>query len=270
MIDFKSIIAGSKLYNFHAHTQFCDGHAPMEDFIVEAIAQGFTDFGFSPHSPVTFETSCNMSRDSVDDYLKEIERLRAKYSSKINIYASMEIDYTNELGPADPYFQNIPLDYRIGSLHYIPSFDNSNEYVDIDGSPEHFKIKMKKYFHEDVEAVIKSFYAQSFKMIEHGGFDIIGHFDKVGYNASTYREGVDEEPWYDQLVIDTFEAIMDYHYIVEINTKSWVPRNRFFPNLKYFGMLKKYNAPVVFNSDSHYPTMIDAGREEAMKLYDML
>jgi histidinol-phosphatase (PHP family) len=63
---------------------------------------------------------------------------------------------------------------------------------------------------------------------------------------------------------------MDYHYIVEINTKSWVPRNRFFPNLKYFGMLKKYNAPVVFNSDSHYPTMIDAGREEAMKLYDML
>lgn len=31
MIDFKEIAAKSSLYNFHSHTQYCDGRAPMED-----------------------------------------------------------------------------------------------------------------------------------------------------------------------------------------------------------------------------------------------
>ena len=37
MIDFKKIIKNSRLYNFHSHTQFCDGHAPMEEFVEEAV-----------------------------------------------------------------------------------------------------------------------------------------------------------------------------------------------------------------------------------------
>ena len=35
MIDFKRIAKESKLYNFHSHSPYCDGHAPIEDFIKE-------------------------------------------------------------------------------------------------------------------------------------------------------------------------------------------------------------------------------------------
>ena len=41
------------MYNFHSHTNFCDGAAPPEDYIVEAIKQGFKSYGFSaaPEKP---------------------------------------------------------------------------------------------------------------------------------------------------------------------------------------------------------------------------
>ena len=48
MIDFKGITQRTQLYNFHSHTQFCDGRAAMHDFVVAAIEQGFTDYGFRP------------------------------------------------------------------------------------------------------------------------------------------------------------------------------------------------------------------------------
>ena len=55
MIDFKNIAATSKLYNFHSHTQFCDGHAEMPEFAAKAAEMGFSHYGFSPHSPVPIE-----------------------------------------------------------------------------------------------------------------------------------------------------------------------------------------------------------------------
>lgn len=270
MVDLLKITGDSELYNFHTHTQFCDGHATMEEFVVEAINENFKLLGFSPHAPIPLESPCNMSRDSVPDYLAEIERLRGIYGQHIHICASMEIDYVDGFGAFDRFFGNLPLDYRIGSVHFIPSFDNPNEYVDIDGSIEKFKEKMRKYFHHDIERVVKSFYKQSMDMIDCGGFEVIGHFDKIGNNASMFRYGIDEEAWYDQLVIDLFENIMDHHLTVEINTKAYMSSNRFFPNLKYFGMLKKYKAPIIINSDAHHPHLLNSGRQEALHLYNVL
>ena len=107
-------------------------------------------------------------------------------------------------------------------------------------------------------------------MIESGNFDIIGHFDKIGFNASCFKPGIEDEKWYNDLVKETFDAIMDCKYWIEINTKAYANNNRFFPNIKYWKWLVDYNAPVLFNSDVHFPELINAGREEAMELYSKL
>ena len=268
MIDFKQIAKDSQFYSFHNHTPFCDGHAPIEDFIVEAISNRFTHYGVSPHSPLPFSSSANMSREHVADYLTEMNRLKAEYGKQIHLFTSMEVDFLDEWGPSSPYFQNLPLDYRIGSVHFIPSF-NSDEYVDIDGDFQNFSRKMKRYFEGDIERVVRSFYAQSEKMVEMGGFDIIGHFDKIGHNASLYCPGIEEQPWYARLVERLFEAIMDHHLVIEINTKKWVTDHRLFPHVRYFKMLKRYGAPVLFNSDAHFPQFINSGRMEAMHCYEL-
>ena len=271
MFDFQQITRETDLYNLHTHTQFCDGHAPMEDFVIEAIEMGFTHLGFSPHSPISVDSPCNMSPESVQQYFDEMERLRVNYGDRIRLYTSMEIDYVSVGdGPADEYFRNLPLDYRIGSVHFIPAIDNPSEMVDIDGKYPAFKTRMGKYFNGDIEYVVKTFFSQMMAMVDEGGFDIVGHMDKIGFNASQYSMDIDEEPWYDKLVIDLFENIMGHHLAIEINTKAWLQRNRFYPNLKYFGMLKRFNAPVLVNSDAHYPTLLNSGRMEAIKLFNVL
>ena len=271
MIDIQQIIQETDLYNLHTHTQFCDGHAPMEEFVIEAIAQGFTHLGFTPHSPISVDSPCNMSSEQVKEYLDEMARLREAYRDRINLYTSMEIDYVSQgNGPGSEYFRQLPLDYRIGSVHFIPAIDDPDLMVDIDGKFQAFKVRMLEYFDGDIEYVVKTFFDSMIAMVDEGGFEIVGHMDKIGFNASQYREGIDEEPWYDKLVIDLFENIMDHHLIIEVNTKAWLQRNRFYPNLKYFGMIKRFNAPVVVNSDAHFPTLLNSGRMEALKLLSVL
>ena len=98
------------LTNYHSHCSFCDGKAPMEDFVKSAIAAGFTSYGISSHAPLPFETCWTLSQERVPDYLQEIGRLKQRYAGEIEIYAGLEIDYLNEEShPAIPRFQEFPV-----------------------------------------------------------------------------------------------------------------------------------------------------------------
>ena len=183
MVDLRKIIKENKLYNFHSHTQFCDGKDEMSKFVEEAVIQGFSHYGFSPHSPLPIESPCNMSFDNVDAYLKIVDDLKEKFGNTINIYKSMEIDYIdNQWGPNNKYFNDLNLDYKIGSVHFIPT--QEGEFVDIDGRFSNFKIKMDKYFDNDINYVVKTFYNETIKMIEEGNFDVISSFEIIAHNSS--------------------------------------------------------------------------------------
>lgn len=264
-MDFLATIAHSQLYNFHSHTQFCDGRASMEDFAREVVAQGFTHYGFSPHSPIPGESTCNMLKIDMPIYLNEVNRIKEKYGDKATFYASMEIDYLGEeWGPAHPYFQKLPLDYRIGSVHFIPS--QKGEMIDVDGSYENFTAKMKRHFNGDIRYVVETFYHQSIAMVNTGGFDLIGHFDKISDNASHYCPGIEDEPWNQLLVTDLINAIIANKLTVEINTKAWKNHHRFFPHPRYWQRLIEAQVPIIINSDAHYPHLINANRPQALSL----
>lgn len=266
MIDFNKVTTKSKYYNFHSHTQYCDGHAPMREFVMAAVEQGFSDYGFSPHSTLPIDSPCNIKEENVGKYIAEFRHLKQEFSGKINLYMSMEIDYLDShWGPSNPYFDNLGLDYRIGSVHFVP-LDGS--FVDTDGHFDNFKVKMEKYFENDIRYVVETFYRQTLQMIESGGLDIIGHFDKIGQNANYFQPGIEEEAWYDKLVLKVIDAIKESGIYAEINTKSLAEHHRFFPNARYMRLVKKAGIPVLFNSDAHYPTLINAGRMEAMELYN--
>lgn len=266
-MDIIKELSSSRKYTLHSHTQFCDGRAPMEDFVRAAIDAGFTHYGFSPHAPVPLDSPCNMSAEDVPAYLAEVERLRDKYGERIKLYAAMEIDYLGpQWGPSHDYFKNLPLDYRIGSVHFIPTQDG--ELIDIDGSAERFKINIAAKFHNDIRYVVETFFNASAAMIEAGGFDIIGHFDKVSQNSSAYLPGIEELNWFRSLADGLVDLIIERKPIVEINTKAKVLHNRIFPSERYIPRLVEAGVPIVVNSDAHVPALIDASREYAFQLLD--
>ena len=252
------------LTNYHSHCDFCDGHAPMEAFVQEAINKGFRAYGISSHAPFPIPNSCNMRRERMACYLGEFNRLKQIYSSQIELYIGLEIDFLDDtFNPSIDYFRELPLDYRIGSVHYIVTPDGTP--IDTDGSPDRFRGYVDTFFDGDVDEAVRRFYRSSFRMIELGGFDFLGHLDKIGLNASLYRPGLDGEPWYKKMVSGYLEEIAARDLLVEVNAKAWGPRGRSFPHCDYFGQMKALGIRVVVNSDTHYPEKINSGREAALR-----
>ncbi len=283
MTDLRKIISTTRNYNFHSHTQFCDGREPMARMAAQAVDDGFAHYGFTPHSPVpaSVVSSCNMRADQVADYFAEYDRLRDLYRGEIDLYRSMEIDYLgHDWGAHIPYFQDLPLDYRLSSVHFIPTPDG--EEIDVDGRPASFIRKMERYFGNDIRYVVDTFYARTLEMIGHGGFDIIGHFDKIGFNASSFRPGIEDEAWYLRHIDEVIDALRSTDIIVEVNTKAWLPNvgatpaeeaahsPRLFPSPGTIRRLVSAGLPLVINSDAHYPHRLTAGRREAFGIIDSL
>lgn len=254
----------SNLTNYHSHCLYCDGRANMDDFIRFAISEGFSSYGISSHAPLPFPTAWTMEWDCMEEYLNEFSRLKEKYSHQIELAIGLEIDYLNEEShPASACFQELPLDYRIGSVHML--YDSRGEVIDIDTPADHFRELVNKHFSGDLDRVVHLYYEKLLRMVEFGGFDIIGHADKMHFNASAYRPGLLDESWYDNLLHDYFSEIARRGYIVEINTKAFHDLGTFYPNERYFSLLKELHIPVQVNSDAHYPERINHGRPEALE-----
>lgn len=261
-MDFKSIATETHQYNFHSHTQFCDGHAPMETMARAAVAAGMRHYGFSPHSPIPIASPCNMQAEDVPVYLAEYRRIASLPElAACRFYASMEVDYLGpQWGPASDYFRELPLDYMIGSVHFIPT--QKGEYVDIDGNFETFGRRLHEKFDDDMDYIVDTFFAQSTAMVEAGGFDIIGHFDKIGLNAEHFRPGTTDSTFYTSRLDGLIEAIIDSGVAIELNTKAYERHGRFFPEAGLLRRLVDAGVTILVNSDAHYPELVTAGREE--------
>ena len=276
--DLREIISSTRAYNFHSHTQFCDGRATMAEMASAAVAAGLRHYGFTPHSPVPVESGCNMKFDRVDEYIAEFRRLKELMAPEISLYLSMEIDFLDTWGAFHPYFDTLPLDYRLSSVHFIPSLVSPDTEVDVDGRPARFIARMAEHFDGDIRYVVDRFYERTLLMIEKGGFDIIGHFDKIRANAMAYSPGIDREPWYRRHVEDVIEALRETDVIVEVNTKALLPnldaspadiaahKPHLFPEPDIVRRLAQAGVPLAVNSDAHFPERVTAGRAEAFKL----
>lgn len=251
------------LTNYHTHSLYCDGSASIEDFVKEAIRQGFSSYGVSSHSPIPFDTCWNMNRSDLPAYLDEVHFIKKKYEGRIEIYCGLEIDYLGaEYNPSSPFFQELPLDYRIGSVHFLKTEEG---YVDIDTAPKQFKETVFRYFDGNIRKLVEKYFDTMMQMIDTGGFDFVGHADKVSMNASSFLPGITREHWYKSLIHEYFEFIAQKECMIEINTKAWRSKRLFLPNREHFGLIHNLHIPVVVNADTHHPSLVNDGRFDALK-----
>lgn len=240
----------------------------MADMARAAVDCGMLHYGFTPHSPIPFDSPCNMAADAVEEYIIEAERIRKSPDLvSCRFYTGMEIDYIDSnWGPANEYFRGLPLDYSIGSVHFIPT--QSGEPVDIDGRFDSFRRKMADRFRGDIDYVVDTFFSHSLDMIDAGGFDILGHFDKIGLNASYYAPGIEDGQHYKSMIAKLIETIIEHRLTIELNTKSFREHGRFFPGERYLPELAKSGITILVNSDAHYPDRITASRKDAFDILD--
>lgn len=253
------------MINLHSHTEFCDGRASMAEIAASACDAGFKVWGTSPHSPICCESGANMKFSDMDDYLRVSAKLKSEYTDRMKILAGMEIDYiSHEFGPHIEYFRNLPLDYRIGSVHFVRTRDGRP--VDCDGPAERFLKYLERDFNGDIRYVAETYFDMQLEMLEAGGFDIIGHLDKIGDNGSVADPGLEDYDWYSSRVEKVIAKAVEKGVVIEVNTKKYPATGRFFPDCRWWPLLKKYNAKIIISTDAHYPDKVDAGYREAEHL----
>ena len=258
-----------QLSNYHSHCTFCDGRSYPEEFVRFAISKGFRAYGFSSHSPLPFETNWNMSAIDMPEYLQEVNRLRQKYADQIEIYAGLEIDYLDETYNASiPFFKELPLDYRIGSIHFLPISAELKEknMVCIDGSFNSYADSVNRYFEGDIRNLVRHYFETTQQMIEAGGIDIIGHMDKIYMHGQHYAQFDMEQDWFRKPFEDCLDLARQHGLMIEINTKNMAKKKELYPHQFHLSHIRKLGIPVMVNSDCHYPDLVNDGREEAFQL----
>lgn len=136
--------------------------------------------------------------------------------------------------------------------------------MDIDLNAERFIKVIHDKFDNDVEYVIDKYFEAETDMLMTGGFDIVGHLDKISRNVETFHKGVTSGRHYSGLVTKVIETAVKMGYIIEVNTKAFEKQGITFVNREHYPLLADLRAKVVVNSDSHYPALINAGRMQAL------
>ena len=143
--------------NLHSHSEFCDGRASMAEIAASAFEAGFNTWGTSPHSPICCPSGANMKASDMDAYLMESSRLKEEYKGRMRILTGMEIDYVSDsFGPHNEYFRNLPLDYRIGSVHFVRTKEGKP--VDVDGPAERFLKYLDSEYEGDLRYVAETYF----------------------------------------------------------------------------------------------------------------
>jgi len=251
--------------NYHSHSSFCDGRSSMEEFVKYAIAKGLKKYGFSSHAPLPFSTFWNMNLDDLPEYQMEFYRLKEKYASQIELYIGLELDYINgffEFG--HNLYSTDSFDYLIGSIHYMDQLPNGDFWC-VDGNFQDFYAGLKTLYGGDIRPAVKRFYEISSLMIEKGGFDIVGHFDKIALNGSKCAGFDITENWYKNYVGEVLEQIKNKGLILEVNTKSLASKGMTYPDVQFFPLINDLQIPIVVNSDCHYPTNVIDGFEPTFR-----
>lgn len=250
--------------NYHSHCEFCDGHAPMEEFIKAAVACGMTAYGVTSHT--TFPTpGKSLQPNTYMAYFEEFNRLKKCYGDKLELYVGLEIDYLDEVrNPRLPFYATLPAQYTIGAVHFV--CNERGEWMCTDGSFERFSENIARHFDNDIRRVVELFYEQSRRLIACGNFDIHGHPDKIALNASQFDRSILSEPWYEELAYNHIRSLAGGDFLVEVNTKALEQHGRIFPGVEWLPLVRKLGLNLVVNSDCHDTDKLESGRYETLRL----
>jgi histidinol-phosphatase (PHP family) len=243
------------LSNLHTHTHFSDGSSPPEDYIKEAIGQGFRSLGFSDHSPLPFDNTFALREERAQEYCDTIIRLKNKYKGKLDILLGMEVDYIPGVGHPPSWFrQKFPLDFIIGSVHLVKNADEEELWF-IDGPhAETYDNGLSKVFGGDIRKAVTAYYLQLQELISVYKPDIVGHPDKIKmHNKGRYFD--ENEPWYRKLVDETLGVILDARCWMEVNTRGIYKKrsDTLFPGPEVLRKAHALGIPVTITSDAHKP-----------------
>lgn len=232
--------------NYHTHHCLCK-HATgkTEDYVEEAIKNGFELLGMSDHAPNSRVNDQNVRMKPSDFtiYLEDVKNAQIKYKDKIKILTGLEVEYFYD---HEQYYEFLreKVDYLIHGQHYISLTKRMDNLI------SGFSLKTK----EEIDR-----YASYLEdAMESGYFDIFAHPDLYMFSY----------PKFDEFAINVAHRIcksaIKHDIILEYNANGYSKggkntENGYIPNyprLEFWEIVKKYKCKTIFSSDAHSPSFL--------------
>ncbi len=239
--------------DYHMHTPLCR-HATGEptDYAAHALKLGFTEIGFTDHSPMREDTfdDWRMRDNQLDEYVAKVHQARRDHP-QLTIRLALEVDFLpdrvnwiRELAARHPW------DYFIGSVHYISGG------WDID-SP----FKRELWDRCDVDAVWAEYFDRLTLAAGSGLFEIIGHADLP--KKFRHMPTRDITP----LVAKFLDACKSTDTAIELNTAGLRKDCReIYPSRAIFELARAKDVAITFGSDAHAPGEVGMDFNAAIQL----
>jgi histidinol-phosphatase (PHP family) len=202
------------------------------------------------------------------DYLREVKALKALWAGELDVLCGLEIDFIPNLtGPENAKFQDIGLDYTIGSVHFVDEFRDGTPW-EVDGDTALFVKGLEKIFHGDIRKMVGRYYELIRYMIMLETPDILGHLDKIKLHNQQQLFFAENEEWYRREVFRTLQTIATTDTLVEVNTRGlYLGKTlELYPSRWVLEEIRQMGIRIVLSSDAHHPTQVAAGFQQAVKV----
>ena len=247
--------------NYHTHTFRC-GHAigSDEEYVLQAIGLGLQNLGFSDHVMLENITQENVRGNfsARIGYFNSIRDLANRYQERIKIYLGFEAEPLKEYFP---YYRSLlesgTIDYLILGNHctldkgILRAFFGKNT--------------SKKSLYEYRDTLIRGLETGLFSCIAHPDY-FMDSYLKWDYHAKKVSR-------------DIIKAAIRYDVPLEFNfaliRRGKVQKGKElrygYPYLKFWEMVKKYNAKVIIGLDAHSPDdLISDKNDEGYRLVNQM
>lgn len=252
-----------QMVNLHTHSNYCDGSSSLEEYVKKAIDLGNRGIGFSSHAPISLASDWHMDASNFSNYLGEINSLKIKYASQIEIFKGLEIDYlknTSKMFSSDLK----DLDFVIGSVHYL---GEHTQVFGIDGTDDEFLGGLTKCFDGQIRELVTSYYLSIIEMVHGPKIDIIGHFDLVKKLNKNNKYFDETASWYKDVVINTLNRLKDEEVIFEVNTRGCYKgfSDEYYPSDWIIRLLIDRDMPITISSDAHQSSELNYEFERVVR-----
>ncbi len=195
------------LSDFHVHSVYCDGLNSAREIILTAIEKGMESIGILAHSYTPFDTRYCLQKEKIQNFIQEINGLKAEFKDRIRVFCGVEQDYFSDVFDG--------FDYKIGSVHYVYK---DNKYLEIDESEEITLSIVNDYFDGDWYALCEEYFKIVGDVINKTNADIIGHFDLITKFNRDGKYFDEKNPRYAKAYKNAVEKLIPLGKLFEINT----------------------------------------------------
>ena len=242
-------------HDYHLHTEFSiDSDTPMEDQCRRAIELGIPEICITEHADFVHIDEGVNYYDPVG-FMHEIERCRELFEDQLRLKAGVEIGEWHRFpGQAATLADQHPYDFIIGSLHWV------DDQLVLD--PSYFTGR-------DERDAYERYFSELLLMVQHGGFDVIGHLDCPKRAGFDVYGGFHTEQ-FEGSMREVLRAAIERGIGIELNTGTARRRiGRFSPELEVLRWYREMGGEIItVGSDAHTTKSLGYRFDDAREMLD--